>query len=460
MMTEVASEPPHLNLIGMSTSWAESQIRTASYRKVSNLSLTARNMHKTLEEQLRRLSGDPDRDLPGELIEAVDRAYHRADAVEAELRAQLQEGRELQAIGRIAGGIAHDFNNLLTVIKGYCDLGLRLSSQDDGPVPKALQQISEATDRAVELTIQLLALRRRSKLDSEQLDLGRVLNELQPMLRRLAKGGSSLEVRPSGFSAPMLADRGRLQQMLLNAVISAFEAQTQPSTVSLRVTHWAESPELHTLLSARETARSDLLLVVEHGDPSSSSPGSTSSTDSPAEMTASPADLTTLRALVEELNGELVMGDGSTPTWVVCLPRHQQSVVEPVPAAGAVLPGARILVVEDEEPVRLMLEALLTDQGHSVTLAPGPEDALAHFETHSSQIDLLVTDIVMPGMLGPKMAQMMKRERPDLAVLFISGYDPDARERRGAPAPGGAFLQKPFDAATLNLKIREVLSSP
>lgn len=454
MMTQVASEPKDSNLIGMSASWPGSPIRMASYRKVSDLSLTTRNMHKTLEQQLRRLSGDPGKELPSELLDAVDRTYRRADAVEAELRAQIQKARELQAIGRIAGGIAHDFNNLLTVIKGYCDLGLRLADHDEGPVSKALEQISEATERAAEMTFQLLSLSRHRKLDPVQLDLNRVLDELQPMLRRLAKDESTLGVQLSESPAPILADRGRLQHMLLNAAVAAFEAQSQPGPVTLRVTHWAEAPDLHTLLNGCESARDDLLLVIEGPDPASSEPSlEHSPTADPDGPTAA------LRHQVEELNGELILDDGSTHTWVVCLPRHQHTVFETPPAARSLVAGARILVVEDEEPVRLMLEALLTDQGHSVTLAPGPEDALAHFKTHSSQIDLLVTDIVMPGMHGPKMAQVMKQERPDLAVLFISGYDPDARERRGAPAPGGAFLQKPFDAATLNLKIREVLSS-
>ena len=413
------------------------------------MSLTTRNMHKTLEQQLRRQSGEPHKELPTELIEAIDLAYHRADAVEAELRAQIQEGRELQAVGRIAGGIAHDFNNLLTVIKGYCDLGLRLSQQNEGPVPQALQQISEATERAAEMTVQLLALSRRRKPEPVQLDLNQVLDELQPMLRRLVEGESSIHVHLSDSPAPILVDRGRLQQMLLNLVISAFEALPGPGSVSLRVTHWSDAPGLHTLLTSSEIARNSVLLVIEMPE------SATLQADASAGHTA-------VRNLVHELKGELVLGGSSAQHWIVCLPRHQPPTTVELPTASPSpsLSRARILVVEDEEPVRLMLEALLTDQGHSVTLAPGAEDALAHFRAHPNQIDLLVTDIVMPGMHGPKMAQVMKQDRPDLAVLFISGYDPDARERRGAPAPGGAFLQKPFDAATLNLKIREVLSSP
>lgn len=410
------------------------------------MDLTTRKMHKVLEQQLSQWLGDTSRPLPAGLIEAIDQAYQQADAVEAELKAEIQAARELQAVGRIAGGIAHDFNNLLTVIKGYCDLGLRLSAQDDGPVTKALEQISEATGRAAEMTVQLLALSRRRKPDPVHLDLGRVLNELQPMLRRLAEGGNQLILEISDSPSPILADRGRLQQLLLNLVICAFEALSAPGSVTLRAIRWAEASHLHKALADSQISRNGVLLLAEI---------------SASEARSKPTvGLSALHNLVKEMGGEVTVGDGPPQAWVVSLPLHQPAAVDlPQISTQVPLSSARILVVEDEEPVRMMLEALLTDQGHRVTLAPGPEDALAYFKAHSDQIDLLVTDIVMPGMHGPQMAQMMKGDRPDLAVLFISGYDPDARERRGAPAPGGAFLQKPFDAATLNLKIREVLSS-
>jgi len=403
-------------------------------------------MHQLLEQQLRQWLGSHSPDLPPQLLAAIDETYRQADATKAELETEIQQARELEAVGRVAGGIAHDFNNLLTVIKGYCDLCLRLSEQDDTPVSKGLQQIAQATERAAEMTVQLLALSRRRKPDPTMLDLNTVMRDFHPMLRRLVDEDISLDVVTDAAEATIFADRGHLQQLLLNLVIHVRESTAQGNTITLKTIPWSDRGNLSDSFDDQPISDQSVLLTV----------AIPTSTKSLRRATG----LSVLSHLTEGLGGTLAVSrDQGLVGLVVVLPLHNPT------ADGKLLKSAvngtaaptRILVVEDEEPVRLMLEALLTDQGHTVTLSPGPEQALQHFDAHRDSVDLLVTDIVMPGMHGPQMAEIMKASRPDLAVLFISGYDPAARERRGAPAPGGAFLQKPFDSATLSLKIREVL---
>ena len=409
-------------------------------------------MHKLLEQQLRQWIGDQWDGLPDGLIEAIDETYKQSDAEVERLRRETRQARELEAVGRVAGGIAHDYNNLLTVIKGYCDLCKRLADEET-PLGGGLVQISQATERAAEMTLQLLALSRRRKPESSDWNVNRVTQDLQPTLRRLLAADVKLELELEAEDAVIHGDRGRLQQLLLNLVIQAHDGLSAGDTIRLatRISSADGDAFPATHFQPKVSGRRLLLLSA-----------TAQAQDPGRERTRG---LSVLTGLAAELGGGLHLEETEPLTLTVALPllsgavQEEPSIEDSMTTTNSALQQARILVVEDEEPVRLMLEALLTDQGHSVTLSPDPEHALEHFGPRGEGIDLLVTDIVMPGMHGPEMAEIMRKIRPDLAVLFISGYDPAARERRGAPAPGGAFLQKPFDASTLSQKIREVLKT-
>ena len=407
-------------------------------------------MHKLLEQQLRQWVGDQADALPKQLVDAIDETYRQAEADMERLRRETRQARELEAIGRVAGGIAHDYNNLLTVIKGYCDLCKRLAPEDT-PLGGGLVQISQATERAADMTRQLLSLSRRRKPEDADWDLHRIVGDMQSTLKRLLDGDQRLELELNATDAVTRCDRGRLQQLLLNTVIQAQDGLGAGGVIHLS-TETLAGPGTVTYRPQPRDGR--LLLLRTRAE----------CADPPAGRSRGPA---VLDALAQELGGGLRIEDGEPYIIDVVLPLKADAAPKnhtaPAPGGSDLALGAdqtRILVVEDEEPVRFMLEALLTDQGHRVTLSPGPKDALERFGERGDGFDLLITDIVMPDMYGPEMAERMRQARPDLPVLFISGYDPAARERRGAPAPGGAFLQKPFDASTLDQKIREVLSAP
>ena len=402
-----------------------------------------KSMHKLLEQQLRQWLGEQTDALPRPLVEALDATYRQAEDEMERLRHETRQARELEAIGRVAGGIAHDYNNLLTVIKGYCDLCLRLAPEGS-PLGGGLTQISQATERAAEMTRQLLALSRRRKAEDADWDVHRILQDMLPSLKRLLDGDQTLHLHPEARDSLIHGDRGRVQQLLLNLVIQLHEGLGPGAEIHLRTA----GPEPATPgLFRPEPVDAGRLLLCGHAEC--------------AEPGPRRRGLSVLSSLAAELGGGLRVEDDTFSHLTVALPLKAAAVPiadQPSGEHGVEAP-TRILVVEDEEPVRFMLEALLTDQGHHVTLSPGPTDALRRFAERVESFDLLITDIVMPDMYGPEMAEIMRRERPDLPVLFISGYDPAARERRGAPAPGGAFLQKPFDAATLGQKIKEVLKA-
>lgn len=437
--------------------------------------------------KLRQLDGDletEDRDLlelrDGRVFERVSKPQRvdgecvgrvwsfRDVSAHRRLEAQVRQAQKMEAVGRVAGGVAHDFNNLLTVIKGYCDLCQRQIEEDEGPLARSLRQIAKAAERAADMTSQLLAFSRQQKLEPRVVDLDAITLDFQPMLRRLIAEDVALTLRLGAETATVLADPGRLQQVLLNLVINARDAMPgggsiHISTESIYLVPGAGNP------FGDDLPAGDYVLMQVADDGEGMAPEVRNQIFEPFFTTKDKGrgtglGLATVYGIVRQSGGAITVesSPGVGTVFSLALPVALASdypvvirdpILEP-PAARA-----RILVVEDEEPVRLMLEALLLEQGHQVFLAASPEQALREFGSPEPELDLMVTDIVMPGMYGPELADRLRTVRPELRVLYISGYDPAARERRGAPRAGGAFLQKPFDAATLERKIQEVLRS-
>jgi two-component system, cell cycle sensor histidine kinase and response regulator CckA len=387
----------------------------------------------------------------------------RAEEALRHSEAQLRQSQKMEAIGRLAGGIAHDFNNLLTVINGRSDLLLqRLNPRD--PVYGSIEQIRKTAERATELTQQLLAFGRKQMLQPRVLDLTAVVSELAPMLRRLIGENINLVVIPAARGR-VEADRAGLEQVITNLVINSRDAMPAGGRLTI------------------ETADADLDAAFVGQHPGTQ-PGSyvalvvrDEGTGMSAEVQAQAFEpffttkevgkgtglgLSTVYGIVKQHSGhisvESVVGSGSTLS--VYLPRVEtvsEAPSLPRPSLHSLGGTETVLLVEDEEDVRAVARESLTMYGYTVLEARDGEDALRVAGGESGHIDLMVTDVVMPGMNGRELAERLLAIRPRTRVLYVSGYTDDALSQHGILDQELAFLAKPFAPETLARSVRQVL---
>ncbi len=381
------------------------------------------------------------------------------------LEEQLRQSQRMEAIGRLAGGVAHDFNNLLMAIASYCDLA------DDGPedasgerLRTSIAGIRGAAGRAAELTQQLLAFSRRQVLELAPLDVNAVLAEHAPMIQRLLGEDIAVRLSLDPGVATVTMDAGQLVQVLMNLAVNARDAMANGGTLTIE-TQNVELDRAPT--TSGSVSGPHVLLAV-------SDTGSGIDVETQARMfepffttketgRGTGLGLSTVLGIVEQSGGRLSvyseLGVGST--FKIYMPvlagaARPDADAQRAPDAGDRPSGCeRILLVEDNDAVRVPLAAVLVDIGYEVIAAPGPEDALRLAE--GAEIDLLVTDVVMPAMNGRQLAERLLPDHEGMHVLYISGYTDDAVIARGVIDPGTAFLQKPFGADRLARKIRELL---
>ncbi len=388
----------------------------------------------------------------------------RAEAALRQKEEQLRASQKLEAIGSLAGGVAHDFNNLLSVILGASTLGLRGLSPVD-PLRAELEEIQRAAERAATLTRQLLAFSRRQLLQPTVLDVSEVVGELQPMLRRLiGEDVELLVIAPPGLP-PVLADRGQLGQVLVNLVVNARDAMPSGGKLTVEVAleavdaafaaaHLGMKPGPHLMLAVRDTGQGmDQATLARIFEPFFSTKGEA----------GTGLGLATVFGIVQQSGGTIWVesepGQGST--FRIYLPRTDQPLApahaQPVPTR---LEGTEtVLLVEDEPQVRGVVRTMLEGAGYRVLDADGPGDALLLSEQHPSRIDLLLTDVVMPHLSGAQLADRLVKVRPDLKVLYMSGYTDQAIVRHGVLEPGVEFLGKPIRPESLLRRVRTVLDA-
>jgi len=372
------------------------------------------------------------------------------------LEEQLHHSQRLEAVGRLAGGVAHDFNNLLMIITGYSQMLLDAMHPSD-PVSGDLDQIVKAAQRATDLTNQLLAFSRRQVARPTVVNLNTLVQEMERMLRRVIGEDIELLTGLSPRLESVRVDAGQIEQVVLNIAVNARDAMPQGGklvietanlniTEELRRNHVGPLPGPYVVLSISDTG-----VGME--------PQVMSRVFEPFFTTkdhGTGLGLSTSYGIVKQSGGDIWVDSkpGSGTTFRIYLPVAEESRGEPeVPREVAPVRGSEtILLVEDEDGVRRVVETMLKRRGYQVLASPSPADALAVAENHSGTIDLLITDMVMPGMSGRKMAEHMITARPNLRVLFVSGYS-DPVDTDG----GAAFLQKPFTAEELAHKISEVL---
>ena len=389
-----------------------------------------------------------------------------AEAARERLESQLLQSRKLESIGRLAGGVAHDFNNHLTVINGYCDLLLSHLAADH-PDSQSLIDVRRAGERAATLTRQLLAFGRQQRLSPSPVSLNRIVASMDTMLHRLLPENIRVTTVPAPGLGAAMADTGQIEQVLMNLVVNARDAMPEGGDILIETANVdlepgteerdaGIGPGAYVTLTVTDTGSG----MDEHTRELIFEPFFT--TKRPGEGTG--LGLATVYGIVTQSGGAIAVrsqpGEGSA--FTVYLPRLDAAAeIPPAPATAA--GGSRsgqgtILLVEDQETVRGLVSRVLRSAGYSVIQAGNGTQALALADSEGSAIDLLVTDMVMPGMSGRELAARLTARREGLRVLFISGYAPHAIPGEGVPDSGVAFLQKPFSPAQITARVGEILA--
>jgi PAS domain S-box-containing protein len=380
------------------------------------------------------------------------------------LELQLREAQRLESIGRLAGGVAHDFNNLLTVILGFTETLLEGLPAGDARRANA-EQIRGAGRRAADLTQQLLAFGRRQVFRMQVLDLNAVLVEMRDILQRLVGGQIEIAISPDARQSLVRADRGQVEQVILNLVLNARDAMPAGGRLGL-VTRDVE-PSVGE--QASPAGRWLQLAVSDTG--TGMSPEVQAHIFEPFFSTKQVGQgtglgLATVHGIVTQTGGRIEVNSdsGEGTTFRVFLPCAADEASREEAASTPVSFESRgeetVLLVEDESAVRGFIAEALRRQGYLVIEAADGDQAIDTAHGHAGVIHLLVTDLAMPGMTGRELARFLIHERPGLRVLFISGYSDQRAEPRGSEGGPEAFLQKPFTSLVLARQVRQVLDAP
>ena len=385
-----------------------------------------------------------------------------------QLEDQFRQAQKMEAIGQLAGGIAHDFNNLLTVVKGNTELALQ-AMEDTHAHRQGLQESLAATESAASLTRQLLAFSRRQLMQPRPLSLHDVVSELEPMLQRLIGEDVIITTRFDAAPVVALADRGQLEQILMNLAVNARDAM--PSGGTLRIETRDVAPPLPAVASIRIDPEPFVVLTVSDTGVGIE-PAIQSRLFEPFFTTKGPSrgtglGLSTVYGIVKQSGGHIFVDSepGKGSTFTIYLRRAVLPPGEvPRPRAPENAPAPQgsetILLAEDEDGVRTLVRRVLERRGYAVLEAGSGAAALDVAERHAGRIDLLLTDVVMPGMGGRELSSRLLQQRPDTRVLFMSGYTDDQTLRRGLFDPEVAFLAKPFSSQDLAAAVRAVLDPP
>ena len=394
-------------------------------------------------------------------------ARREADARRRDLEAQLAQSQRMEAMGRLAGGIAHDFNNLLTVINGYSDLLLH-TAQLDAPAAEMVEDIRDAGDRAAALTRQLLTFSRHQVVDPHIIELNGVVADTERMLQRLIGEQTTLVTRLCAEPLWLSADTGQLGQVVVNLAVNARDAMPDGGTLTIATSFAHIDAATAESLSPHARAGDYAALIVTD-----------TGTGIPAELRAlvfepffttkgagkgTGLGLTTVHGIVRQGGGFLTVDSvpGAGSTFTAYLPTTAEAAgpaVEPVDGPAQVSAGRTVLMVEDEAPVREVVHTMLQRLGFEVIAAAHAEDALRLSDAYDRTIDLLLTDVIMPGLNGRQLAELLQQRRPGLRVLYMSGYTDDGLVQHLVQAADAAYLQKPFDSDTLGRKVRQTLES-
>ncbi len=410
------------------------------------------------------LAVSPLRDGSGSVVGSVEVA--RDISRETALEAQLTEAQRMEAIGRLAGGIAHDFNNILTTISGFAELAAD-EVPADHPVAADIAQILKASDRAAALTQALLAFSRRQVMLPSVVDLNEVVVGISPMLARLIGEDVELIVRTDPTLGRTMADRGQFEQVVMNLAVNARDAMPSGGRLTIETAnvdldeeyvraHVGAQAGPHVMLAVSDTGVGMTTEVTEHAfEPFFTTKGHGKGTG---------LGLSTVIGIVAQSGWSIDVQSepGHGAAFRIYLPRVEtpsEKVATVGRGPGSPIGNETILVAEDEPAVRLFVERVLSRAGYRVHTAANGEEALQLAQT-LDRLDLLFTDMVMPGMGGPELVEALTAERPDMRTICASGYTDDAFFQESAARPPLPYLSKPFTAEALLALVREVLDGP
>jgi PAS domain S-box-containing protein len=380
------------------------------------------------------------------------------------LEEQYRQSQKMESIGHLAGGVAHDFNNLLTIICGYCEVLLNQVRPDDFSFP-CISEIKAAADRASSLTRQLLAFSRQQMFQLQVLDLNEIVRGTEKMLGRLIGEDISLTAMLDLRLDPVKADPGQIEQVLMNLAVNAKDAMPRGGKLTIETSNveldegYAASnvdvrPGRHVLLAVSDTGHG----MTDEVKARIFEPFFT--TKDQGKGTG--LGLATVFGIVKQSGGHISVYSevGTGTSFKVYLPAlARESLTDQTGTGTAQTPKGTetLLLVEDEEKVRALTRTALQASGYTLLEASNGVEAIRLYEEYPGRVDMLVTDVVMPEMGGRQLAERLMSVRPDLKVLYLSGYTSDAVVRHGVLESEVAFLQKPFSVAGLAKKIREVL---
>ena len=408
---------------------------------------------RVLASSLRPAGGETGSE--GAVVLAEDISEKKArDSAEHQRQEQLQQGQRLDAIGRLAGGIAHDFNNLLTGILSYSDLILQGVRPGD-PLRDDVEQIRDAGQRAAGLTRQLLAFSQRQLLRPKVVSLNHVVLELEAMLQRLLGGNVGLEAELDPALGNIYVDPTQVEQTLINLALNARDAMPEGGRVRITTANTDLDGESYVALTM-----SDNGVGID--------PAAQERIFEPFFTTKQGGGgrglgLATVYGIVEQSGGRIVVNSvpGQGAAFTMYFPRYwgPEIAVGTAEQRVGAIGTETILLVEDETAVRTSVRRLLEWHGYTVLEARNGVDGLRVYQSHSADIDLVLTDVVMPELGGYELVDQLRAERPDLRVVFMSGYAERALTTNGSVPSGTGYLEKPFTVETLMRRLREVLDA-
>jgi len=381
------------------------------------------------------------------------------------LEAQLRQSQKMEAVGQLAGGVAHDFNNVLTVIASYSEI-LLVNTPPDSKAYEPLNEIKAASDRAAALTRQLLAFSRRQLLQPRILDLNESVTNVSRMLRRVIGEQVKLETRFAPNLGRVCADPGQVEQILMNLAINARDAMPNGGRLVIETAN-AELDRTFALQHATPMRPGDFVSMVVSDTGEGMTPEVREHVFEPFFTTKDPGKgtglgLSTVHGIVEQSGGSIFVYSepGRGTTFKIYLPRvmdDEPRALDPVASTPSRGGTETILLVEDEEAVRKVSRAILANAGYTVIEARNGKEAVGRLTDGSNEIDLVVTDVVMPEMGGPALRREMRDRRIDKPIVYMSGYARATLTSAALSEENAAFIEKPFSAPALLACVRGVL---